>query len=97
MVATNWLFFTQGKPIQEIWYWQQQLLDGVKAYFKTKPIQKIEFENLKAWWDNRVENEQAWKVSIVDLQATNYNLDVKNPHVAEVEHLHQRGIIDFST
>jgi type I restriction enzyme M protein len=84
-VATNLLFFTKGKPTQEIWYWQHQLPEGVKAYSKTKPIQKTEFENLKAWWGNRVENEQAWKVSIDDLKANNYSLDIKNPHVAEVE------------
>ena len=58
-VVTNLLFFTKGKPTQEIWYWQHQLPEGVKAYSKTIPIQKTEFENLKAWWDNRVENEQA--------------------------------------
>jgi type I restriction enzyme M protein len=85
-VATNLLFFTKGKPTQEIWYWQHQLPEGVKAYSKTKPIQKTEFENLKAWWHNRVENEQAWKVSLDDLKANNYSLDIKNPHVAEVEH-----------
>lgn len=85
-VATNLLFFSKGKPTQEVWYWQHQLPENVKAYSKTKPIQKTEFENLKAWWANRVENEQAWKVSIDDLKANNYSLDIKNPHVAEVEH-----------
>ena len=84
-VATNLLFFTKGKPTQEIWYWQHQLPEGVKSYSKTKPIQKTEFELLKAWWDKRVENEQAWKVSIEDLKANNYSLDIKNPHVSEVE------------
>ena len=84
-VATNLLFFTKGTPTKEIWYWQHQLPEGVKAYNKTKPIQKSEFENLKAWWHNRVENEQAWKVSIAELEATNYNLDVKNPHTPETE------------
>jgi type I restriction enzyme M protein len=84
-VATNLLFFTKGTPTKEIWYWQHQLPEGVKAYSKTKPIQKSEFENLKAWWNNRVENEQAWKVSIDELEATNYNLDVKNPHTPEAE------------
>ena len=73
-VATNLLFFTKGTPTKEIWYWQHQLPEGVKAYNKTKPIQKSEFENLKAWWNNRVENEQAWKVSIAELEATNYKL-----------------------
>jgi type I restriction enzyme M protein len=84
-VATNLLFFTKGTPTKEIWYWQHQLPEGVKAYNKTKPIQKSEFENLKTWWNNRVENEQAWKVSIAELEATNYNLDVKNPHTPEAE------------
>ena len=36
--------------------------------------------------DNRVENEQAWKVPLADLEKTNYNLDVKNPHTPEAEH-----------
>ncbi len=84
-VATNLLFFTKGTPTKEIWYWQHHLPEGVKAYSKTKPIHKSEFENLKAWWNNRVENEQAWKVSLAELEATNYNLDVKNPHTPEAE------------
>jgi type I restriction enzyme M protein len=84
-VATNLLFFTKGTPTKEIWYWQHKLPEGTKSYNKTKPIQKSEFENLKAWWHNRVENEQAWKVSIDELEATNYNLDIKNPHTPEVE------------
>jgi len=37
----------------------------------------------KARWNNRVENEQAWKVSAADIKARNYNLDIKNPHVGE--------------
>ncbi len=32
----------------------------------------------------RVENEQAWKVSLDDIKARNYNLDIKNPHVGEL-------------
>ena len=33
---------------------------------------------------NRQENEFAWKVSIDDIIARNYNLDIKNPHIGEV-------------
>ena len=32
---------------------------------------------------SRVETEHAWKVSIDDIKARNYNLDIKNPHVGE--------------
>jgi type I restriction enzyme M protein len=65
--------------------------DGVKAYSKTKPIQKNEFESLKKWWNKRKENEQAWKVSIKSLQETGYNLDIKNPHTPEAEQNYSSG------
>jgi type I restriction enzyme M protein len=49
-----------------------------------------EFETEQQWWgkeedgfNEREETEQAWKVSIDDIVARNYNLDIKNPHVVE--------------
>jgi type I restriction enzyme M protein len=85
-VATNLLFFEKGKPTKHVWYWEHKLPQGVRAYSKTKPIQKSEFESLKKWWKKRKENEQAWKVSIETLTANGYNLDIKNPHTPEVTH-----------
>lgn len=85
-VATNLLFFEKGKPTKEIWYWEHKLPEGVKAYSKTKPILKIEFDGLKKWWKKRKENEQAWKVSIDTIAANGYNLDIKNPHTPEEKH-----------
>lgn len=90
-VATNLLFFTKGEPTKEIWYWEHQLPEGVKAYSKTKPIQSVEFGNLKEWWHNRQESDQAWKVSIDTLTVNGYNLDIKNPHVKEVAHTYTSG------
>lgn len=85
-VATNLLFFEKGKQTKEIWYWEHQLPEEMKAYSKTKPIQKSEFDNLCQWWTKRVENKQAWKISIAELSKNGYNLDIKNPHIAEQEH-----------
>lgn len=85
-VATNLLFFTKGTPTKDIWYWQHKLPEGAKAYSKTKPIQKSEFGPLIKWWKKRKESELAWKVSIKELEANGYNLDVKNPHIQEAEH-----------
>lgn len=85
-VATNLLFFEKGKPTKEIWYWEHKLPEGVKAYSKTKPIQKSEFESLQEWWKKRTENEQAWKASITTIKENHYNLDIKNPHIVEIEH-----------
>ncbi len=91
-IKTNLLFFTKGSPTKDIWFYEHRLPSGVKAYNKTRPMKVEEFEPLEKWWgkekDNfkkRVENEQAWKVSIDDIKARNYNLDCKNPHVGEVE------------
>ena len=52
----------------------------------TKPIR---FEYLKDcidWWDKREENAVAWKVTIDEVKARNYNLDFKNPHVVADDH-----------
>lgn len=90
-IKTNILFFEKGIPTTEIWYYEQQLPAGVKAYNKTKPMQVSAFKDCQAWWggeqrNDRVENELAWKVSIADIKASNFNLDVKNPHVVDLDH-----------
>ncbi|MGI1998505.1 N-6 DNA methylase [Shewanella frigidimarina] len=90
-IKTNILFFTKGTPTKEVWFYEHPYPAGVKNYNKTKPMRFEEFETELEWWGNeadgfasRVENEQAWKVSIDDIIARNYNLDIKNPHVGEV-------------
>jgi len=87
-VATNLLFFEKGKPTKNIWYWEHKLPVGAKAYSKTKPIKKSEFDSLKKWWKKRKENERAWKVPIDKIVENGYNLDIKNPHVPEVGHVY---------
>ncbi len=79
-IKTNLLFFTKGSPTQDVWFYEHPYPPGVKNYNKTKPMRIEEFAAEKAWWNNRVENEQAWKVSFDDIKARNYNLDIKNPH-----------------
>jgi type I restriction enzyme M protein len=86
-VATNLLFFTKGEKTRTIWYWEHKLPPDIKAYSKTKPIKKAEFAALKKWWTNRQPNEQAWQVSLHDLEQNNYNLDIKNPHTPQEEQL----------
>ena len=112
-IKTNLLFFTKGVPTTHVWYYEHPYPDGIKSYNKTKPMRFEEFEPEIAWWGNelngfgsRVENEQAWKVSLEDIKARNYNLDMKNPHVGDqISHdpdellrqyaLQQQGISDL--
>ncbi len=91
-IKTNLLFFTKGQPTTEVWYYEHPYPEGAKSYNKGKPIRIEEFKPEKKWWgkpdkngrySKRKETEQAWCVSIEDIQKKNYNLDIKNPHQAE--------------
>jgi len=91
-IKTNLLFFTKGQPTKEIWYYEHPYPDGVKNYSKTKPMKFEEFKTEIDWWGEetngfaaRKETNQAWKVSIDEIVSRNYNLDIKNPFVGEVE------------
>ena len=95
-IKTNILFFEKGKATKEVWYYEVPLPQGVKAFNKTKPMKLDDFADCADWCDkgkspkakserkNRQSNEFAWKVSIDEIIARNYNLDIKNPHVEEV-------------
>jgi type I restriction enzyme M protein len=82
-IKTNLLFLTKGKPTKEIWFYEHPYPAGAKSYSKTKPLRIEEFEPERKWWKKRKETDQAWKVSIEDVKARNYNLDIKNPKAAD--------------
>lgn len=89
-IKTNLLFFTKGQPTKDIWFYEHPYPEGVKNYSKTKPVKFEEFQAEMDWWGSeedgfsrRVENEQAWKVSIDEVIQRNFDLDIKNPHVGE--------------
>ncbi|WP_025665636.1 class I SAM-dependent DNA methyltransferase [Aquimarina megaterium] len=79
-IKTNLLFFEKGTPTKDIWYYEHPYPEGVKSYNKTKPINIKEFNVEKKWWNNREENQYAWKVSVDEIKKRNYNLDIKNPY-----------------
>ncbi len=82
-INTNLLFFEKGGPTKEVWFFEHPLPEGYKNYTKTKPIRHEEFQLEKAWWNERVENEYAWKVPAEKIKSSNYNLDFKNPSMLE--------------
>jgi type I restriction enzyme M protein len=87
-IPTNILFFDRSGPTKDVWYYEQPLPEGRKNYTKTAPIQFEEFAPLIAWWTQRKENEQAWKVPAAELLANNCNLDRKNPSAKDdITHL----------
>lgn len=97
-IKTNILFFTkkpEGETAEKpatshIWYYEHPYPAGVKSYNKTKPMRFEEFQTEIDWWgdeadgfNSRTETEQAWKVSLEDIQSRGYDLDIKNPHTPE--------------
>lgn len=61
-IPANLLFFERGGPTDTIWYYELPLPEGRKKYSKTAPLQFEEFAPALAWWNNREEGPQAWKV-----------------------------------
>lgn len=84
-IETNLLFFERDGPTKEIWYYEVPLPEGRKQYTKTKPMRFEEFQPLIDWWNNREENEHAWKVTAEEVAKNKYNLDIKNPNKAKAE------------
>jgi type I restriction enzyme M protein len=89
-IKTNILFFTKGVATENVWFYEHPYPEGVSSYNKTKPMQFEEFQPERDWWGNEADSfksrevtEQAWKVEAVEIAASNYNLDRKNPHQAE--------------
>ncbi|MCR9165982.1 MAG: type I restriction-modification system subunit M [bacterium] len=84
-IKTNLLFFTKGEATKEIWFYEHPYPEGYKSYSKTKPLRVEEFEPEKSWWNDRQENEFAWRVPVQQVVENGYNLDLKNPHEGESE------------
>lgn len=94
-IPTNVLFFDRSGATKEIWYYEQPLPEGRKNYTKTKPIQFEEFKECIAWWNDREENEHAWKVPIENIVKSGYNLDSKNPNVKDdFEHMPPEQLVE---
>jgi type I restriction enzyme M protein len=87
-IPTNILFFDRNGPTEHVWYYEQPLPEGKKNYTKTAPIQFEEFADCLSWWNQRKENERAWRVPAERIAENGYNLDIKNPNAkADFEHL----------
>ncbi len=103
-IPTNILFFEacersneleQQPCTREVWYYEIPLPEGRNSYSKTKPMQFEDFQACLDWWEQRVENEHAWKVPVEELAASDYNLDRKNPHAQkDFEHLPPEQLVE---
>ncbi len=93
-IPSNLIFFDRSGPTQAIWYYQVPLPAGRRKYTKTKPMEDADLTACLAWWDDRTEGANAWRVNVADVlkydaegRLLSVNLDIKNPHGLEaLEH-----------
>jgi type I restriction enzyme M protein len=82
-IPSNLLFFEKSGRTKEVWFYEVPPPEGRKKYTKTKPIRFEEFADCQAWWNDRDDNEHAWRVPIADIEANGWGLDLRNPHGPE--------------
>jgi type I restriction enzyme M protein len=80
-LRTDILFFSRGRPTREIWYYEHQHPEGLKAYSRKSPLRSEDFDRLRAFWNKREESDTAFRVSIDAIKARDFNLDIRNPQV----------------
>lgn len=82
-IPSNLLFFDKTGRTKEVWFYEIAPPEGRKKYSKTKPMRFEEFADCRTWWNDRTENERAWRVPIADVEEKGWNLDLRNPHGPE--------------
>lgn len=82
-IPANLLFFERGGPTDTIWYYELPLPEGRKKYSKTAPLQFEEFAPALAWWSDREEGPQAWKVDFAAKRAA--AVEAATPHWQRAE------------
>ncbi|WP_235961788.1 HsdM family class I SAM-dependent methyltransferase, partial [Spirabiliibacterium mucosae] len=83
-IATNVIFIenNEGQGTDKVWFYRMDMPSDRKNFSKTKPIENKHFDDIRQWWDNRIEitdddgNYQAKAYNAKEIAELNYNLDL---------------------
>jgi type I restriction enzyme M protein len=90
-VKTNLLFFTRGKPTEQIWYYD---LSDVKVGKKT-PLTAAHFEEFFRLLPERGDSDRSWTVERQEIEARGFDLKAVNPNrKIEVDERSPEEILD---
>jgi len=78
---TNLLFFTKGKPTEEIWYYDLSDIHVTKK----QPLTLEHFKEFFQLLPERSSSEHSWCVPVEELKARNYDLKAVNPNRKQEE------------
>ena len=81
-VKTVVLFFTKGSATRAVWYHK---LDPGRSLGKTSALTDADFEGFLAGAATRAEGPDSWSVDVAGVDATTFDLSVRNPNAPEVD------------
>ena len=76
-VKTVVLFFEKGAPTRKIWFYK---LDAGRNLGKTNPLNDADLKDFVALQAKFKPSENSWTVEAKNVNATTYDLSVKNPN-----------------
>lgn len=79
-VKTVVLFFTKGEPTQKVWYYQ---LDPGRSLGKTNPLNDKDLEEFLSLQQGFEDSDKSWSVDVADIDASTWDLSVKNPNAKD--------------
>lgn len=80
-VKTNLLFFTKGRPTENIWYYD---LSDIKIG-KKKPFTLDKFDDFFKLLPKRAESERSWTVTRKQIEEKGFDLKAVNPNAKSTE------------
>ncbi len=91
-VKTVVLFFEKGAPTRRVWYYQ---LDPGRNMGKTNPLNDADLVEFVALQSTFADSAKSWSVDVAGIDATTFDLSVKNPNGGEVvAHRNPQDIMD---
>jgi type I restriction enzyme M protein len=91
-VKTVVLFFEKGAPTRKVWYYQ---LDPGRSLGKTNPLNDDDLAEFVKLQPKSADSPKSWTVDVKDIDATTFDLSVKNPNGGEeVVHRSPQEILD---
>ena len=91
-VKTVVLFFVKGAPTRKVWYYQ---LDPGRNMGKTNPLNDADLTEFVALQSTFADSAKSWSVAVAGIDATTFDLSVKNPTDGEVvAHSSPQDILD---
>jgi type I restriction enzyme M protein len=75
------LFFEKGSPTRKVWYYQ---LDPGRNLGKTNPLNDDDLAEFVKLQKTFADSPKSWSLNVKDIEATTFDLSVKNPSGGEV-------------